>query len=274
MRGRGSGVCRFLQGKAWGGLGGVRGLDRPGVSFESVPTEPTAVVWEDELVPRSDLEPENAKSVLHPSIKPEDLGTDRPVVTIGKPEVLRAHKSMAMPGFESVVPKDIYLVRLWCSFHDFATELRFDRAVFTVSLSSSDPGNSIVAHDLHPSEVLYKVERDVNVTLSPEVKFQQIEAKLGSFSYGFRYAELQPIIVAAGQGEAQPRWTFSSTKSRALQGGKAVHLLAAVPRGTPRADADLDLVAYVTKPGLVPLPMGIFAKRGPIPANRLEVRLW
>jgi hypothetical protein len=244
------------------------------VSFETVPTQPATVLREEELVPRLDIERDSARGLLDRPLQPEDLGTDRAVVTIGQPEVLRALSSMEIPGFARVEPQDFYLLRLWCSFHDFDTDLRFERAHFRVSLSSPDDGRGIVARDMHPSEVMHRVKRDVNVTLSPEVTFQEVSANLGSFSYGFTYTELQPVILAAGQGETEPSWTFSRSKAQALQGGKAVHLLVAAPAGTSSADAQIELVAQVTKPGMIPLPMGIGAKKGNVPAEPVKARLW
>jgi hypothetical protein len=242
------------------------------MSFETVPAEPTSAIWQGELVPRPDIEADISKGLFGRPLRPEDLGTERPVVTIGQPEVLRSLGSMDTPGYEPVVSMEFYVLRLWCSFHDLGTNLRFDKAHFSVSLSSAD--GPVVARDLHPSQVVNSVKRDVNVTLSPEVTFQEIGAKLGSFSYGFSYTELQPVIVAAGHGESAPRWTFSSSKALSLQGGKAMHLLIAAPSGTSRADAELDLLAYVTKPGAIPLPMGMFAREGEVPAEPLKVRLW
>ena len=53
-----------------------------------------------------------------------------------------------------------------------------------------------------------------------------------------------------------------------------MHLLVACPSGTTRGAARLDLTAYVTKPGHIPLPMGLFARRGPVPAETVEADLW
>lgn len=246
------------------------------VTFEPVPTEPTSTLWQGELVPRQDLQDGGGeRGLFNRPLDPDELQGDQPVVTIGTPQVLRALHHEETPGFEPVAARDFYLIRLWCSFHDFASDIRFDRASFTLSLSSaSDPGATLVAHDMHPSEVLYEVKRDVGVALSPEVTFLETAAKIGSFSYGFSYTELQPAIVAAGQGESTPRWTFSSTKSRRLQGGKAMHLVVAAPQGTSRGDAELELIAHVTKPGTIPLPMALFAKQGAVPAQPLQVQLW
>lgn len=172
-------------------------------------------------------------------------------------------------------PKDFYLVRLWCSFLGFRTDLVFDHAQFKIALASWEPDTgAVVAHDLYPSEVMHSVKRNVKFTLSPELKFAEIGGKLGGVDFGFEYEELQPSIVAAGQGEATPSWMFAATKASRLLGGKAVHMMVAAPAGTPSADAKLDLVVHVTKPGFLPLPLGILDAEGEIPAESVKVKLW
>jgi hypothetical protein len=245
------------------------------MTFAAVPTQPAATIWEGELIPRPDVQPDIPKAIFTGQLDPDELKGTRPVATIGRPEVLRALGPEETPGFEPVVARDLYLIRLWCSFHDHDAELRFDRAHFTVDLSSvSHPDASIIARDMHPSSVLHKVKRDVNVTLSPEATFAEVGAKIGSLSYGFAYTELQPAITAAGQGEEHPSWTFERTKSQRLQGGKAMHLLVAAPEGTSSGEADLDLLVFVAKPGRAGVPMGIFEKRGSVPTEKLRVQLW
>jgi hypothetical protein len=97
---------------------------------------------------------------------------------------------------------------------------------------------------------------------------------VGGVDYGFEYEELQPSIVAAGQGQATPSWMFAATNGSRLLGGKAVHMMVAAPAGTPSANVELDLVVHVTKSGFLPLPLGILDAKGKIPAEPLEVKLW
>jgi hypothetical protein len=245
------------------------------MTFEAVPTEPNSTLWSGELSPRLDLEDDDSKDFLHRRLDPDELKGDLPIVSIGRPEVVRFVAGVTPPGFQRVGSHDFYVIRLWCSFRDFESEIEFERAHFKVALSSPDgPTGSPIAHDMYPSEVLYKFERDVKISLSPEVKFTNFAGKLGTLDYGFSYTELQPSFVAAGQGEATPSWAFSRTKGYALRGGKAVHLIVAAAAGTAHADAALDVIAYVRKPGLLSLPMGLFEERGNVPAKPLSARLW
>ena len=97
----------------------------------------------------------------------------------------------------------------------------FDHAQFKIALASWEPDTgAVVAHDLYPSEVMHSVKRNVKFTLSPELKFAEIGGKLGGVDFGFEYEELQPSIVAAGQGEATPSWMFAATKASRLLGAE------------------------------------------------------
>lgn len=251
------------------------GHGRSHVTFERVPAEPPAELWSGELVPRPDLPDLDDKGLLSRRLRPEDVETELPIISIGRPQTLRSLTTRDLPGYAEVVPTDFYLVRLWCSFRDFGTELQFSQAQFTVSLlAGNDERVRVVAHDMYPSQVLHKVKRDVHVALSPQVKFMEVDVKLGEFQYGFAYDELQPQVVAAGHGEPTPSWVFSRTQAQRLQGGKALHLVVAAPAGTARATARLNLTAYVTKPGFIPLPMGLLMREGMVPAEPLEVDLW
>lgn len=205
----------------------------------------------------------------------ESLKGDPPRASIGQPEVLRALRAVAPEGFEHVERRDFYLVRLWCSLLSFRTDLFFSRARLKITLAA--PGEdavAVVAHDLYPDEVMFRVKRNVKFSLSPEIKFMEIGVNLGGVDWAYEYDELQPSIVAAGQGEATPMWDFQSTKAGPLVGGKTLHMVVAAPEGTPSASAELELVAHVTKPGRVPLPMGLLDKTGPVPTKTVTARLW
>jgi hypothetical protein len=246
------------------------------VIFEVVPSEPASTLWEGALTPRADPGVDGSKDFLKRRLDLEDLNGDLPVVSIGEPEVLRSLAGVAPPeGFERVAARDFYLVRFWCSFRASESGVQFDHAHFRIRLGSgeADAGDPI-AHDMYPSEVLHRVKRDVKVSFTPQITFSEIGGSVGGFDYGFSYTELQPSIVAAGQGERTPSWAFSRTKGHAPQGGKAVHLVVATPAGTGTGTAALELEAEVRKPGKLPLPMGLFEKRGDIPAEPLQVRLW
>jgi hypothetical protein len=51
-------------------------------------------------------------------------------------------------------------------------------------------------------------------------------------------------------------------------------MMVAAPVKTPTANAELDLIVHVTKPGFLPLPMGILDAKGDIPAKPVKVKLW
>ena len=241
-------------------------------TLETVPTEATSSLWEGTLAPRPDIEPDGGRGG---ELDVAALEGDLPRASIGLPVVLRALRAVAPEGFEHVERRDFYLVRLWCSLLSFRTDLFFSRARLKITLAGPDADAvAVVAHDLYPSEVMFKTKRNVRFSLSPEIKFMEIGAKLGGVDWAYEYDELQPTIVAGGQGESTPTWDFQSTKGVPLVGGKALHMIVAAPEGTSSASAELELVAHVTKPGRIPLPMGLLDKTGPVPEKTVTARLW
>ena len=112
-------------------------IDKPPMNFEPVPTEPLSTVWSGELGPREDVEDDVAKGIFTRRLRLADLKGDLPVVSIGHPQVLRKFAGVTPPGVADSLPQDFYVVRLWCSFRDFDSDLQFDRAVFKAALTSA-----------------------------------------------------------------------------------------------------------------------------------------
>ncbi len=82
---------------------------------------------------------------------------------------------------------------------------------------------------------------------------------------------MQPIISAAGVGEAEPSWDYEEAKGVKVQGGKWMHLLMKVPRGMTPVRATLDLAADVCV-RKVRLPVVVIRNRQQA-KDRLTVRL-
>ncbi len=93
--------------------------------------------------------------------------------------------------------------------------------------------------------VTQEVRHNVKVGLSHSLKFIEVEASAGGIEFGFAYSELQPIIRAAGVGEALPSWDYTQAKGLMVQGAQSMHLLVKVPGGMTPVRATLDLAADV-----------------------------
>ena len=199
-----------------------------------------------------------------------------PLVSIGAPEVwpLRdVYPLDKMPATlrASLDTADFHLVRLACSFRPKRQEVQVEWARFGVTLLPDDRGRLPIAYDMHPLQLTTDVKRNVKVSLSPTVKFQELEVGVGSADFGFEYTELQPVISASGIGESEPSWDFQSATGAQLIGSKWMHLLVRTPREMTTVNANLRLVADVMR-GAFRLP--VFARTGREAAEPLTVRLW
>ena len=206
--------------------------------------------------------------------KDEILG-GLPIVSIGWPETWalpEVYPPEKMPPAlrAKLEEADFYLVRLACSFRPVRREKQVQWARFIVYLHPDAAGRQPIAFDLHPLMVTQEVRRNVKVTLSPSLKFHEIEGSVGGIEFGFEYSELQPIISASGAGEARPSWDYEEAKGTRVQGSKWMHLLLKAPKGMKPVRATLDLTADVAMHGsLLQVVMG----KEEVARDRLSVKL-
>jgi len=211
------------------------------------------VLWEGALEPATDEAVERvgrewaARGVKENA---HDAVRDLPLASIGRPEVwalpeLYPPDKMPYSLRAKLGEADFYLVRLACSFRPRKEQSRVEWARLTVHLLPDSTARQPIAFDLHPLMVTQEVRRNVKVTLSPSLKFQEIGAEIGGVEFGFEYPELQPLISASGAGEEKPSWDYEEAKGAMVQGSKWMHLLAKAPKGMETVRAILDLVADV-----------------------------
>src|SRR6267154_2472336 len=123
-----------------------------------------------------------------------------------------------------------------------------------------------------PQQVIQEVRRQIKVTLSPSLKFQEVEASPGSAEFGFEYMEQVPLISAAIGSSFDPSWDYRAGPGHEVQGTKWMYLLVKAPKGMTSGRALLDLEADVLVRG-VRLP-ATFWRRQEQAAPRLTVSLW
>jgi len=166
---------------------------------------------------------------------------------------------------------DLHLLRLACSFRPVHKETRIEWARFAVSLRPDSDGNQPIAEDLHPNEVTQEIKRTRQVSLSPTVAFQEVEASLGSADVGVEYDELLPTIFAAGHKTPVASWDYSEAPGRPVYGGKWMHLVVNTPRAMTYVTADFDVTVDVaTDGGLV----RSILRRPKDVTEHLTVQLW
>jgi hypothetical protein len=238
------------------------------------------VLWEGPLEPATEEAVERlSRELAVKEVKADVQGVirDLPIISIGRPEVgtlAQVYPPAKMPPIlqAKLEEADFYLVRLACSFRPKRDEAQVEWARFLVYLLPGDAGHQPIAFDLHPLLVTQEVRRNVKVTLSPALKFKEIEADVGGVEFGFEYQELQPIISASGAGEDKPSWDYVAHKGIFVQGSKWMHLLVKAPKGMPSGQVVLDLAADVQVRSSR-LPVLVFRKRKEAEAH-LTVRLW
>jgi hypothetical protein len=201
-----------------------------------------------------------------------------PIVSIGKPKSwllqdLYPSKKLSRLIQTQFSQSDFYLVRLSCSFRPVHKESRVEWARFrAVLLPHTSTGTQPTAFDLHPQQLVQEVKRQIKVTLSPSLKFQELEASIGSAEFGFEYTELIPLVSGAIGGSFDPSWDYTAHSDQDVQGTKWMHLLVEVPKGMTSGRALLELEADVlTKNGI--LPATLWRKREQ-ESTQLTVNLW
>lgn len=249
-----------------------------------VPETIENILWEGTLEPATD---EAAKQLARAWVAHEIKGNlpqsiqDLPIVSIGQPEVWSLEQVFPPKKLPSALQSklkeaDFYFVRMACSFRSKRDNIQVEWARFLVHLLPDTAGRQPIAFDLHPLQVTQEVRRNVKVSLSPTLKFQEAEGSFGGVEFGFEYPELQPLINAEGAGEPNPNWDYQEARGVRVQGSKWMHLLVKVPKGTPSGRANLDLTADVQmKTEIMNFRLAAVAIRKRKEAEtRLAVRLW
>ena len=186
-----------------------------------------------------------------------ELLRSMPVVSIGQPETWTLQdfyppRKLPRPIRTKLSQADFYLVRLSCSFRPLHEASRVEWARFRATLlPHPSTGAQPMAFDLYPQQVVHEVKRQVKVTLSPLLKFQELEASLGNAEFGFEYTELVPLISATVGANFDPSWDYRAGPDQEVQGTKWMYLLVKAPKGMTSGRALLDLEADVLVRGFV-----------------------
>ena len=136
----------------------------------------------------------------------------------------------------------------------------------------SSTGAQPIAFDLFPLQVLQEVKHKIKVTLSPSLKFKELEASLGGAEFGNEYTELIPLVSAAIGAGFDPSWDYRAGSGQELQGTKWMHLLVKAPKGMTSGRALLELEADV-QGGRCSPACDHLAQAGQEP-EQLTVTLW
>lgn len=184
-------------------------------------------------------------------LTPHEALRNMPVASIGQPETwplqdLYTSKKLPRPIQTKLSQADFYLVRFSCSFRPCHEESRVEWARFCVNLlPHSATGAQPSAFDFYPQQVIQEAKHQIKVTLSPLLKFHELEASLGSAEFGFESSSHVPIISATLGTSFDPSWDYRNDSKSGVLGTKWMYLLVKAPKGLTSGQAHLELEADV-----------------------------
>ncbi|HEY0167696.1 MAG TPA: hypothetical protein VGB75_11705 [Jatrophihabitans sp.] len=245
-----------------------------------MPTDVTNALWEGSLELPPDLNTHRLRNVRGGATSEVALPNPRqlPHASVGRPETWRlqdVYRRAEMPAtlISKLDEADFYLVRFSCSFRPRSDDTSIEWARFVVSLLADDgEAEQPTVADLHPMEVHHEIKRQSRVSLSPTLHFYNVEASLGEAAFELEYAELQPIVTAAGAGESTADWSYNEAKGLKIRGSKWMHMLVRSPKSSDSCTAKIDLVGDLMHHGWripVARPRRVHER-----VDQLVVRLW
>jgi nucleoside phosphorylase len=125
---------------------------------------------------------------------------------------------------------DLYLVILPFNLHTAPTNKYYTQVMLWIELADEQH----TAFDLCPKNISAKVEVTKTYTVSPQIKFQEVEVGLGQQGTELHFDMLRPTITATGEGEHVFYWTYRGFEGQreVVAETKQVLFIVQVPRGT------------------------------------------
>lgn len=120
--------------------------------------------------------------------------------------------------------------------------------------------------------MMQEAKHRVRVTLTPLLKFHELEASLGSAEFGFEDPTQVPIITATLGTKFDPSWDYNNSSKRGVLGDKRMYLLIKAPKSLAKGQALLQLEADVRVRGVL-LPAVLRCRKEPA-VEQLTVSLW
>jgi hypothetical protein len=167
-------------------------------------------------------------------------------ISIGYPEIFGVsgiEKGLkAVPDSSGDSKHDYYVVEVPFTIHPPYEATQYQKVVFRIRLSDQ----RFRAHDLLPKRETVSEKVKAQYALSPELKFREIEASLGSAGLQVEFDRLYPLIIAYGIGESEFYWEYigeAGSGVRLLPGATAVVVSLQVPKGTKRVTGTMSYAA-------------------------------
>lgn len=189
------------------------------------------------------------------TVKGSDAEADRnewPAVTLGRPQCWNLVELVAARGEELPAEmrlllerSEFHLLQVACSFRPKHNAV-VDWARFEVALRLAGDEAEPIAFDLFPRQVTHRADRDVELNISPSLKFAGVEAGLGSVKADIAVPKVEPSVIAYGLMEPVPAWDYTAHPQAPLVGSRFGYIIVQAPRGGGTLTTDLSLAASVT----------------------------
>ncbi|MBU0496233.1 MAG: hypothetical protein KKA73_24310 [Chloroflexi bacterium] len=178
---------------------------------------------------------------------------DRPVATIGQPEIWPAAEALDVKvGQKWAAPlgdAEYWLVRLACTLRQPPGRSAIVEATQTLHLRSRDRvagDRDVYAFDLYPERLGVENKAQFDVSLGPELKFADgAGITVGEVGATIEYRKVFPVIQAYGTGEPSPSWVFKPHAAHPLDGCQCVYAVVAARSNAGGARATITLTATV-----------------------------
>lgn len=206
------------------------------------PAKIEAIAWEGELVP-----PPTTK--LAPS-------AERPVVTIGRPEIWPVAEALENEVGHKWTPPlgdaGYWLVRLACTLRNPPGLPQITEARQTLYLrpkNSYAGEQSTYAFSLFPDRLGAEDKAEFSANLGPELKFASGAGfSLGQLGAKIEYRKVFPVIQSYAAGEPTPYWIFQPHRTHPLDGSQFVYAVVVARPGAGGIRASVELVVTVDFP--------------------------
>ena len=139
---------------------------------------------------------------------------------------------------------DFYLIRIPFTLHPAPGDNYYKKVTFFIKSVNRD----VTAFDLQPRDVATKVEITKAYTISPQIKFKEIELTAGEVSGQIHFEGLRPTISAFGIGDSTFYWIYSgSADEQVYSGTKECLVILDVPQGTKTVEASISYEVVIAK---------------------------
>jgi hypothetical protein len=176
-------------------------------------------------------------------------GPEKPIVTLGKPEVWPVDKALENETGQKWTPPlgdaKHWLVRLACTLREPPGGTVITEATQTLFLSPqphSAGAENAYAQNLFPQRLGVEDKSTFTFSLGPELGFASgASVKVGELGATIEYRKVFPVIQAYGLGEAAPYWVFRPHAANPLMGSQCVYavLVARAPATGLRAHVEM-----------------------------------